>query len=311
MKINILTAYRGGGTYIWGRDLAAALCAHDLPAKHVHTLGALLCSPFYQDADVVHASIPLSYHLWKKPVVLTVHGEYPGEKNIWKFLYPAAIRKADIITTPSNFLKERLKLGEAIVIPNAVSPQQFEMVEHRDKDILNMVTVTSFHFPEKAKGVLNILEIIGRLPEETRQRIRFFVVGGGHYLEKIAGEKKKYNFDVEFTGELPDTKNVLEHSDLFLYYSHHDNFPMVILEAMACGLPVLTNDVGAVSEIIENEKDGYIAANDNAYFEYLLNLVNNLDLRARTGENGRRTVEGQFSWENITSRYMEIYSRLV
>jgi glycosyltransferase involved in cell wall biosynthesis len=311
MKINILTAIHGGGTYNWGRDLAAELSRHGLPVKHIHTLGALLCSPVYQDADIVHASVPLSYHLWKKPVMLTVHGEYPYEQNIWKFFYPAAIRKANIITTPSNFLKERLKLDKAIVIPNAISPKQFEMVEHRNKDVLNLVTVTSFYFPEKARGVLNILEILNSLPEESRNHIKYTVVGGGPYLKQIIKEKKIYSYSVEFTGGLPDPKRILEHSDLFLYYSYHDNFPMVILEAMACGLPVLTNNVGAVSEIMENEKNGYIAATDEAYFEYLLKLINNLDLRARAGENGRRAVETKFSWEKIVSRYMEIYNKLV
>lgn len=311
MKVNILTGIRKGGPYTWGRDLAAELDRHGMEAKHIHTLGALLYSPIYQDADVIHTSLPLSHRLWKKPVVLTIHGEYPPEKNIWRFFYPAAIKRADIVTTPSNFLKERLNLDKAIVIPNAIFPQRFGMAEHTGKDIINLVTATKFYFQDKARGVLNILEILSNVPEEVRKHIKYTVVGGGPYLEQVTREKKRYNIDVEFTGALQSPQEILEHSDLFLYYSHQDNFPIAILEAMACGLPVITNEVGAVSEIIENEKDGYIAATDNTYLEYLLNLINNSNLRAKVGENARKTAETRFNWEKIVSRYVEIYNKLI
>ena len=54
-------------------------------------------------------------------------------------------------------------------------------------------------------------------------------------------------------------------NDLFLYYSVHDNFPIAILEAMALGLPVVTNDVGAVREMIRPGENGYITVSEEDY----------------------------------------------
>jgi len=116
---------------------------------------------------------------------------------------------------------------------------------------------------------------------------------------------------VEFTGFLTDPKQVLAQSDVFLYYSHHDNFPIVILEAMACGLPAITNNIGAVCEIIENEKDGYIAITDGAYLEYLLNLLSEAGLRIKIGENARKTIESKFDWAKIADEYIKIYKALL
>ena len=69
---------------------------------------------------------------------------------------------------------------------------------------------------------------------------------------------------VSFTGMVAEPQQELERGDIFLYYSNHDNFPNTILEAMSCGLPVITNDIGAINEIIENGKDGYISDDYNA-----------------------------------------------
>lgn len=311
MKVNILTGVRKGGPYTWGRDLAAELDRHGMEAKHIHTLGALLCSPIYQDADIVHTSLPLSYRLWRKPVIITVKGEYPSEKRIWKFLYLTAIKKADIITTPSYFLKERLNLERAIVIPNAVFTEGFKQVEHSERETVNLVTVTKFFFEDKARGVLDILQVLDTVPERIAKRLKYVVVGGGPYLDQVMRESKRYEVNVEFTDMLQNPGEVLESSDIFIYFSHHDNFPNVILEAMACGLPVVTNDVGAVSEIIENEKDGYIARTSEAYFKYLLSLVNSPDLRSKVGQSARRNVEAKFDWAKVVNSYVEIYKSVL
>lgn len=311
MKVNILTGVRKGGPYNWGRDLAAELNKHGVEAKHIHALKTSILSPFHQNADIIHTAVPLTFRLWTKPVVISVRGEYPSEKNIWRFFYPMAIRKANIVTTPSHFLKERLNLESAIVIPNAVFPEEFKPVEHSEKNTINLVTITNFYFKDKSKGILDILDILHGAQREVREQIKYSVIGGGPYLKQVMGEAKRHNINVQFTGTLRSPKGILECSDIFIYYSYQDNFPIAILEAMACGLPVITNDIGAVSEIIENEKDGYIAMSNNVYIEYLLSLVKNLNLRVKTGENARKAVETKFNWKNIVNNYIDIYEKII
>jgi len=311
MKINVLTQVHHGGPYNWGRILVSQLNNRGFEARHIHKLFQLLASPIHQNADIIHGSVLLGYRLWKKPLILTIHGEYPMEKeNIWRHLYPSAIARADIITTPSFFLKDRLNLKDAIVIPNAVAAEQYRVIEHTRQDTINLLTVTSFGFEDKARGILDLLMILDNLPGEIRKKVKFSVVGGGTYLKQIEGEARKYKTYTKFLGRLPDIRSLLEESNIFLYFSHYDNFPLVILEAMASGLPVLTNDVGAINEMINREQDGFIASDQNAYVQYLVELINNVDLRRHIGSEAQKKVVAKFNWPRVVERYIEIYNRL-
>lgn len=307
MTINILTPPRLGGPFYWARDLARSLNERGIEARHVHKLPELYLSLLRPNADIVHSTVPFLFKLWQRPLVLTIKGDYTIEKYIWQRLYPKTIAQADAITVPSQYLKQKLGLEKAIVIPNALFPERFSIVKHGAKDQLNLVSVMSFYFADKVEGVPKIIGVLSKI---ENYRLRYTVIGGGQCLDTVKNKIAGTKVDVTFTGFLPDPKPYLVASDIFLYYSYHDNFPNVILEAMASGLPVVTNNVGAVSEIINNGKNGYIAENDEAYLEYLLNLMDSSELRQNIGIKARRTVEGKFGWTKVVSSYIEIYRRL-
>jgi glycosyltransferase involved in cell wall biosynthesis len=312
MKVNIITPIHPGGPYYAGKDLASILNMKSVSANWIRELNRVLLSPIYQNADIVHScDVPIGIRLWKKPLVLVIHGEYPIEKTIWRPLYPRAIRMADIIITPSYFLKERLNLKQGYIIPNAIFPDLFPQISYESKKIINLLTITGFQFKDKAVSVLEILGILDDLPEEKRKIIKYSIVGGGRFLNSVIQESKKYRIDVEYLGYLSNPKTYLEKSDIFLYYSNHDNFPLVILEAMACGLPIISNQVGAIGEIIENEKNGFISVDKNSYSKILCDLINNLELRIQVGNQARVTVEKKFNWENVVCKYIDIYNKIL
>lgn len=306
MKINILTA-RSGGPFHWGKDLAEMLNSKDIVARHFHTLPGLAKSTLHQDADIVHTTIPFPFKLWQKPLVLTIKGEYTIEHNMWQRFYPKTIAQANVITVPSHYLKQRLELQNATVIPNALFSERFKTVQHGDRDHFNLVSVTVFHFADKVAGIPKIIEVLSKI---QNCRFTYTVVGGGQHLETVKKQASGTSLDIRFTGFLPDPRPSLAASDIFLYYSYHDNFPNVILEAMASGLPVITNNVGAVTEIIDNGENGYIAENDEVYLEYLLNLMDNPSLRQNIGLKARQTVEDKFDWTKIVDSYIKIYRAL-
>lgn len=313
MRVNVITPINKGGPYYWGKNLVRVINEYGdgIHACHTHQLKKILTAPLYQNFDIVHAEVPLTYKLWNKPTILTLQGEYTIEKNIWRHFYPLAVKKADVVTSSSNFLKDRLGVDKAIVIPNGIFTDRYKIVAHQDKDTVNLVTLTKFAFKDKSEGVLDLIRIVEKASKNSYKDINYTIIGGGKYLDHVKEKIKNYNVNVNFTGFISDPGKILEGNDIFIYYSAHDNFPTAILEGMASGLPVITNNVGAVNEIITNRKDGYIALNSDEYLDYLIKLIDDHNLRGQVGYNARKKVEDKFDWRKIVNSYVSLYKALL
>lgn len=309
IKLNVLTPVHKGGPCGWGHELVRMIngrYSSDISAHQTYSYDRLLLTPIYQSDDIIHTAVPLTYRLYRKPVVLTVKGDYTIESPLWRRLYPASARMADVITTPSLYLKRRLGLDSAIVIPNAIDSTKYAQVSHVDKDTVNLLTVTKFLFQDKAESVLELVKIFDEVRRSSDRKMRYTIVGGGPYLDAVKKKAMDISPDVTFAGFSNDVQSIMASSDAFIYYSSHDNFPNVILEAMASGLPVMTNDVGAVGEIIDDKISGYIAEN-GGYVDRLKAIVGDAALRAKLGAAGRRAVEEKFEWSRVVGQYVAIY----
>lgn len=292
MKVDILTPIRFGGPQKWGDDLVRALKEQGIEARNIHNFWGIIQRFFYTDADVIHSTLPLFFTFHNKPLILTIHGIYPKE-NLWKYIYPRTIRKAKAVTVPSEFLKNELKLEKAKVIPNGIFLEDFKPVKHEKREVIRIVTVTGFKFWEKARGVLELLKILEQVKKLSKQKFVFIVVGGGPFLEKIKEESKKYDVPVEFIGFHPNPKEILQQSDIFVYYSFLDNMPISIIEAIACNLPIVSNDIGAIGELVD------VYGNNYDYINEILKVI-------KTKKHLKNNIEN-YNWNNISKKLIEVY----
>ncbi len=233
LKVNVITSSRWGGPQTWARDLSTLLCEQNIDATHTYKRRDLLAKLIHQSADIVHTTIPLPFRLWNKPTVLTVKGDYTIEPNFYHSFYPGAIRNADVVTTPSQYLKDKLGLKDAVVIPNAVFPEKFTVAQHQDREKIRLMTVANFYFPDKVEGLLRLWKIIQQILKPGTYE--WFIFGGGPYLDSFrtvveAGDR----LNVHVRGFTPCLDSLYSTFDIFLHYSLHDNFPTVLLEALAC-----------------------------------------------------------------------------
>ncbi len=115
--------------------------------------------------------------------------------------------------------------------------------------------------------------------------------------------------EVVITGEVSDEEleDWYARSDVFALFSRYEAFGLVFFEAMACGLPVLTHDVGANRELLTSGSVVVSSYHRSAAVAGLIRLVNDDAWRRKLGDEGREYALSKFSWPVVAKRYLELY----
>jgi glycosyltransferase involved in cell wall biosynthesis len=151
--------------------------------------------------------------------------------------------------------------------------------------------------------------------QKTRN-VKLILIGDGQErqdLEKLSDYLNLRDF-ILFKGKLPNDE-VLEYmvaSDIFILPSLSEGFPVVIPEAMASGLPIITTNARGLPEIIQNNINGFIVETKNAkqIAERALYLLEDHKTRNRIAMTNKQDVNN-YTWEKIINRLEGIYSNIL
>lgn len=162
-----------------------------------------------------------------------------------------------------------------------------------------------------AKAFLNLLEVI----PNARNRLRLVLIGDGPVRESVEELLKENNAtDIAWIpGSREDISNILRCLDIFVLPSLAEGISNTILEAMACGLPVVATKVGGNPELVIDGETGLLVppSDPNAMADALKNYVLNPELMIRHGKAGRRRVEENFSILKMVKAYISIYEKSI
>jgi glycosyltransferase involved in cell wall biosynthesis len=307
----------------------------------------ILTDPSNYEFDIIHIhsgiSIPLlaGYLLAKrmsKPLVITWHGDsirvpdqgrYCGPiagpaATAYKYVIHHILQHADAIISVSSKYIERSQFlkpyGKKIkCIPNGINIEDFHPTDSKEntKKIIGLEgkTVILFLgslFPIKGPDIL--LRAIPAIIKKENN-IRFVFAGGGdsqHYIN-MARDLGISNY-VRFPGYLNQNEKIayLQASDIFVLPSRMECFPLVCLEAMASGLPVIASNVGGIPDAIKDNENGLLIPPDDyqTLSSSILMLLNGDQLRKNLGEKGSSTAS-RYSWAAIAEETVEVYWWLI
>jgi glycosyltransferase involved in cell wall biosynthesis len=115
---------------------------------------------------------------------------------------------------------------------------------------------------------------------------------------------------VIFTGRLPNVRNLLNMADVAILPSRYEGFPIALLEAMACRLPVVASCVTGVPEMVEDNVSGLIIdpANVEQLAAKLLLLYQDEALRNRLGKAAQMTIKEKFSLHRMIEETLKMYN---
>lgn len=166
----------------------------------------------------------------------------------------------------------------------------------------------------KGKGVLNFVKAIPEISEE-RDEIKFLVGGEGQLRDEIEGylDKESLIGKVRLLGWIPhdELPKYLNELKLLILPSYTEGLPNIILEAMACGTPVLATPVGAITDIIKDNETGFIMENNSpeCIAGNIIRALNYANLQEIV-QNAHNLVKREFTYEKAVEKYKRILSTL-
>jgi glycosyltransferase involved in cell wall biosynthesis len=145
------------------------------------------------------------------------------------------------------------------------------------------------------------------------------IVGSGgldiHNCEKELKEFVKKNGlqdSVFFTGNVENVHEYLQASDIFVLPTENEAFGISLIEAMACGLPVISTFIGGIKDILQNQQNGIVVnpGDFKQLYDSLDSLINDTFLSVELGKAAMRTVQNRYAAEIIIKDYIELFKSL-
>ena len=275
---------------------------------------------------------------YKKPYIIAPRGIfYPytfNKKNWKKRPYYQLITKRDLekasaihYTTIDEFEEGHSFLGiknnHIFIVPNGISLSEFDNLPSKENlknkyPILKDKKVILFLSRLDWKKGLDILAKAYGLLSKKRDDVYLVVVGDGP--EKFKNQVKNW-FKNEgvfertlFTGMFTGREKLEAYtgSDIFVLPSYSESFGMVVIEAMACGLPTIISDGVGLYQEINSSRSGLVVPCDSVKLaEAMNNLLNDAALRQNIKENAKKLVKEKFDIDKVADEMLKEYKKLI
>lgn len=292
--------------------------------RHLVNLARLCREVKKREIDVIHANslrmvfyaIGIKMMVRKKlKVIYTKHNVTFFEKHNKRLLAGLLNSSINRVITVSDHERENLlrigvKPEKVITIHNGVDLSQF-----------------AYHRKVSEKAVFHV-GILGRLSEEKNHKLfldiakalknvsgfMFHIAGNGPEFSRIKAMIKEYDLTdrVVLLGEVNAPEKFIADMDVLLLTSLREVFPMVLLEAMAVGTPIISINTGGISEAIDDNETGFLISSYSVqeFIEKIMEMRANDMVRDSFSRSGRIKVESKFTSENMTKLTLNEYLNL-
>lgn len=286
--------------------------------------------------DIVHHMLPAVFNYTFSPLALVNGLKQPfilGPISIRYYNIPLTERI--LLPLTSRLHKETIKrCARIITITNQTKNLYIKTFDERNISTIPFGVDTNVFKPARLKerreeceilyagslyplkGVHDLIRAIANVRKHGL-KANLTIVGEGQQKEALTALTRALGIEehVKFEGFVPysNMPQYYKRSDIFCFPTLGEPFGKAVIEAMACGKPVIATNAGGPAEIIQDKVDGILVppSNPEAIALQITRLIEDKNERRRLGERARETAVNRFSWSKIAEKYHQLYSRLL
>lgn len=259
-----------------------------------------------KEADVIIYNNVPHYALFKNK-----NTHYLYLSHITRKKYSSKFNYFDFIITINQEQKALLEKHHknVIYIPNFLPKMPDVITNHQQKVVLFLGRFS------KEKGVLRLIDIWKKVQEEAKFREWNLVfVGDGVLKEAMQDKINKLNLNdtIIIKGFTNDVEKEYLSASIYAMSSYSEGFGMVLIESASYALPSVAFDIAGLSDIIENEKSGFLIEDGNLqeFAKKLQLLMRDENLRKTMGENAKIHTKKHFSKELVLQKWQDLFASL-
>ncbi len=281
--------------------------------------------------DILHAHYASGYGTLAtltnyRPRILSVWGsdafDFPAHSALKRSLLRHNLNSASFVAATSHALAERVamlapRIPAAHITPFGVDCRQFQPLSSRDDGTIVIGTVKTL---AATYGIDLLIQAFSALitdpilqADGLASRLRLLIVGDGpeHATLTTLAQALGVSAVTTFAGAVPhrDVPSWLNQLDIYVAASRQESFGVAVLEASACGLPVVVSATGGLPEVVRSGETGFIipVGDACALAAQLKRLVLDAGLRNELGARGRAFVRECYDWERSVDVMEQLY----
>ncbi len=220
-------------------------------------------------------------------------------------------------TAGKNVLMEKAGIPgkKILVIFNGIDIREIKQKIKTDNPMHNGIIAGSVGNLRKAKGYDNLIESADIIHKhKKRNDIKFIIIGKGPLWNFLQQKIKQLQLShiVSMCGFMDDIYEYISQFDIVIIPSLWEGFPVIALEATACGKPIIATSVGDLPKIVQDGINGLLVepGNPRALAEAIIKLADNIDMRQQMGRNSEEIAE-KFSLETMVKNYARLYKHVI